>query len=570
MNRFFKIIAIKIRKFEKLVNEYKIKSGSSGNIPYLTYVNWGISLSNVEDLDDAIDKLETSVMMQPNSVSAHLQLGQVYMKKERYEDAINQFKKSIRLDNKSALAYSFLAAALVLTDEYRDAEKYYKKASNMKSACADVHNNYATALARKGKKYKAVEIYKAALKLDDMNFFALHCSGVLLCNLEKYDEAEINLKKALDIEPENPDTLAYMAICLQKLGRINEAYDIISKCLSIRNNFMDAQICKGMCLAELGKEAECIACFNDGFNKGFMNAVYYTYWGIALQKFARYPEAKEKFLSAFERDRDNTLMLFHLGLNYLKEGNSTPALQIFEKLVDIDSKNAAAWEKIGEIKFVKAEYLECIDDFQSAMKASRKYTHLYYKIAKAYYNLDDLKNSEAYFIKAMDYDSENISAYVDYAELEMQLGKDQEALRKIRTAYKKNPDSFDVISMYSRILVKMNMLHDALEKLDKLIELDKDYYEATYTKAEVLNSLKKPQEAIGLLQSLPSEIQDSKDFLYLSMISYNNLAQLTPSHYNISKAIDFCNRLTDKYGNEEKIEDLRSKLKHILETVEGN
>ena len=93
----------------------------------------------------------------------------------------------------------------------------------------------------------------------------------------------------------------------------------------------------------------------------------------------------------------------------------------------------------------------------------------------------------------------------------------------------------------------MNMLHDALEKLDKLIELDKDYYEAAYTKAEVLNSLKKPQEAIGLLQSLPSEIQDSKDFLYLSMISYNNLAQLTPSHYNISKAIDFCNRLTDKY-----------------------
>ena len=73
-----------------------------------------------------------------------------------------------------------------------------------------------------------------------------------------------------------------------------------------------------------------------------------------------------------------------------------------------------------------------------------------------------------------------------------------------------------------------------------------------------------------MLQTLPAEIQDSKDFLYISMISYNNLAQLTPSHYNISKAIDFCNRLTDKYGHEEKIENLRNKLEQILETVEGN
>ena len=73
-----------------------------------------------------------------------------------------------------------------------------------------------------------------------------------------------------------------------------------------------------------------------------------------------------------------------------------------------------------------------------------------------------------------------------------------------------------------------------------------------------------------MLQTLPSEIQDTKDFLYISMISYDNLAQVTPSHYNISKAIDFCNRLTDKYGNEEKIENLRHKLEQILETVEGN
>ena len=129
----------------------------------------------------------------------------------------------------------------------------------------------------------------------------------------------------------------------------------------------------------------------------------------------------------------------------------------------------------------------------------------------------------------MDYDSENIDAYVDYAELELQLGKTQEALRKIRTAYKKAPDTFEVISMYSRILVKLEMYHEAIEKLDRLIELDPDYTDAVMTKAEVLNVLKKPQEAIGLMQNLPPEIQDTKDYLYLCTILYENLAQQTPS-----------------------------------------
>ena len=71
------------------------------------------------------------------------------------------------------------------------------------------------------------------------------------------------------------------------------------------------------------------------------------------------------------------------------------------------------------------------------------------------------------------------------------------------------------------------------------------------------------------MQNLPPEIQDTKDYLYLCTILYENLAQQTPSQYNIERATEYCDRLTDKYGNEEKTEDLRTRLERIRQRAEG-
>ena len=53
------------------------------------------------------------------------------------------------------------------------------------------------------------------------------------------------------------------------------------------------------------------------------------------------------------------------------------------------------------------------------------------------------------------------------------------------------------------------------------------------------------------------------------MISYDNLAQMSPSQYNVNKAIEYCDRLTNKYGSEYKLNDLRNRLEETLKTVEG-
>ena len=93
MKKFLNTIIAKIRRFDKHLREYTNSADGSAQIPYLAYVNWGINLSLDSDIDNAIEKLETSALMQPNSPIVQFNLGQVYMKKGRLEDAIAKLVK---------------------------------------------------------------------------------------------------------------------------------------------------------------------------------------------------------------------------------------------------------------------------------------------------------------------------------------------------------------------------------------------------------------------------------------------------------------------------------------------
>lgn len=567
MNNFFKSLLEKIKEFDTTLIDYSKKTEGSAQIPYLAYANWGISLSLTEDLDEAIDKLETSASLQPNSPLVHMNLGRVYMKKGLYQEAIERFNKVLRLERSNSTAFSLIAACYTLQDEFKDGENYYKKACKVGVNNPQIHTNYATALAQKGKRFKAVEIYKAALKIDPNDFEALHYMGIVLCDLGHFEDAVETLEKAIKVENKNPVTYFYLSLASIRLDKSKEALALVEKALELKPDYADCMMIKGVALAKTGKEAECISCFSANEKGQENNPHYYTYWGISLQVFGRYAEAKERFLHSFELDRDNEYNLFYLAENYIKEGNSTPALQLYMKIVEKNNNNAVAHEKIGDILYRRGEYKNAINSYLSGIKVSRKHTHLYNKIAKCYYYLEDFNTSESYYVKSIDYNPDLIEAYTGYTNLLMLKGNTKEALRKIRAAYKKSPDAFDVIALYAQVLVKSEMYYDAIEKLDKLLVIDPKYYEAIFTKAEVLNSIKKPQEAIGVLQSLPKELHDTREFLYISTISYDNIAQQSPTQYNINKAIEFCNRLTDKYSTEYKMDDLLHRLTETLKTI---
>ena len=112
MKNLFFTVKNCIQNIEAFLNDYLNKAGSVVTVPYLAYVNWGIHLARTADVDNAVEKLETAVLMNPSSVSAHMNLGIVFLQKEQYEKALKEFLTSIDLDEENAHAYSLAATVL--------------------------------------------------------------------------------------------------------------------------------------------------------------------------------------------------------------------------------------------------------------------------------------------------------------------------------------------------------------------------------------------------------------------------------------------------------------------------
>lgn len=567
MKNLFFTVKNCIQNIEAFLNDYLNKAGSVVTVPYLAYVNWGIHLARTADVDNAVEKLETAVLMNPSSVSAHMNLGIVFLQKEQYEKALKEFLTSIDLDEENAHAYSLAATVFVYLNEFKTGESYFKKAVKMNEYLPEIYLNYASALAAKGKKDKAADMYNLALRYDPGNFYAVFCLGVLYYNSGRFEQAGEKLTYALNLDENNPEALYYAGLCAYNLGNMPAALFYAQKAL----RFVETKnlvVLKAESLMMMDNEAESLTCF-ESYSKKYENDLsFLAAWGNALQKFGRLEQAGEKLTAAFEINPDDEKTLMLSAQNRMKRGDLKTAAILLKKVIKNNPKNAEATGTLGKVLYTEGNSGEAIEYLKKAVKMSGKSGVFYPYLAKACFNVGDLTSAEFYYMKATEYNSEDVASYVAYAGLLLQSDKPEEALRKIRTAYKLSPDSIDVNRLYVAILMKLKMYPEALLKLDKIISFAPDFYEAIFTKVEVLNYLGRPQDAVKLVSSLPEEIKDTKDFLYNAMISYKNLAQKMPSRYNVDVAMQYCDRLTDKYSREYKTDGIRQELEEISKLTE--
>ncbi|MDD3237870.1 MAG: DUF3808 domain-containing protein [Candidatus Gastranaerophilales bacterium] len=567
MKNFIKTIFKTIKKLDKYTTDYK-KRTAVVELPSLAYVNWGIYLANKNEFDKAIEKFETSIAMAQQTPSAYLNLGIVYAKKCQYEKAIENFRKTLKLDAKNVRAYSLWGTALVEMGQYKESEYFFKKAKEIDSGNPEVYVNYGVALARQEKREKAKEMFKFALFYDPTNYHALYLWGILLFETENYDESIEKFDAVLELYPVHPQAFYYKGLAFFKLGNYKVAYNEAKKAHEILPIGIESQLLMAESMMMLKKQDECLSIYEKAQNNEHLTPQFYISWGIALQNFNLIKEAKEKFYTALQIAPTNNIVLMHLGICFMKENNIDEAMKIFEKILETEEKNADAIANIGLCLYKKQEYENALNKFLSAVKLSRKSSFLYFYIANCYYHLRDIKKSMEYYETTLEYLPDHIEALLNYSNLLMETGNDRDAIRKIRHAYQLEPKSSKINFMYSLALLKLKLFKESIEKSDYCLTIDNNFLAAKYVKAEALLGLKRPHEALGLIQDISDEKRNTQEFLHISAIIYTNLAQLSPSDYNINTAIECCNKVIDHYPEEAAWEKENTKILETLKTSE--
>ena len=116
--------------------------------------------------------------------------------------------------------------------------------------------------------------------------------------------------------------------------------------------------------------------------------------------------AEFEYKNALKIDEENIRANFGLGLTYLDRGDTEKANNIFERLVKLD----AAFEKEHKhlfnefgIKLRKNKmYNQCLDYYKRALNLAQNDEHLYYNIARCYFEMKDYTKCKEYLEKALE------------------------------------------------------------------------------------------------------------------------------------------------------------------------
>lgn len=200
--------------------------------PALLYL--GLLYGDAQYFEKAIDLLQRAILIQPQSVDAHYNLGLYLFYAKRYEEAVRETDLVLSV-NPHHFAALYLRGGLIAyeTKLFEEALVYLKKALAVDGHEVGALNGLGLTLTQLNRSEEALAIFEKALMLYPANLILLHNKCVALISLKRHTEIVATLDKILLIEPDNVKALTAKANEMVGLRRINDAIECYRKVITI-------------------------------------------------------------------------------------------------------------------------------------------------------------------------------------------------------------------------------------------------------------------------------------------------------------------------------------------------
>ena len=133
---------------------------------------------------------------------------------------------------------------------------------------------------------------------------------------------------------------------------------------------------------------------------------------------------------------------YDLGVRYLSDGRYEEAILAFTAAIEIDPKNAQAYEQRGDAYWELAQsaqgseqtdaYRSAAEDYESAMQWGSETDELYRRAADAYYGAQDYEKAESYYEKLLEKDEDVLARLI---ECSWALGTGKELAKRLQARY---------------------------------------------------------------------------------------------------------------------------------------
>ena len=205
-----------------------------------TLNNRGITLVNLDRLDEARVSFEQALKLKPDDINTRQNLANVLNTLGDFKVAVQHYRKVATAMPTDAAAQQNLAVVLQALGEYGEAMASYQKAINLAPANLEARSKLGTMFKETGHTEEAIDCVRNALAIAPDNDELVVNLGNALRDSGQLVEAESSYRRAITINPECVEAFNNLGSLLSALGRLDEAVISFRQALAKRPDFVSA------------------------------------------------------------------------------------------------------------------------------------------------------------------------------------------------------------------------------------------------------------------------------------------------------------------------------------------
>jgi len=318
--------------------------------------------------------------------------------------------------------------------------------------------------------FAAAEVlYRKMLEDEPDNPEVLFMLSLTRQGQDDLDEPVELLNHAIRVQPKNP-SLHYSLGNLQlRRKKLTEAEQAFHTAVGIDPNFVAAQ--NGVALVELarGRFSAAEHALRKALKSDPENPQTLVNIGIALLEQNQAGDAVAFLQQAVSAEPGNPAAQLHLGRAFLAADNAGFAIKCFENALALQPGSVAILQLLGEAQFRSNQFQEALRTYRRLLSQGAETAANVAGLARSLMALDQDREAEGAFLRAMRLDPADESLLLDCARVLARRGKHAEVVRRLGGRVAKAADRHEMTRLLAESQLELGRAAEVIELLRPLL-----------------------------------------------------------------------------------------------------
>ena len=469
------VILIKLGDSENAIKYADLGAQFDDNQFIYNFIKGTAYLKNRE-FEKALEPLEKALEIEPCNMGTLNSLGTCYMALSNSSKAIETYEKAIKIYDKNPMTYYNLGSAYQIQQNHEKACEYFEKALEIEE-----DESFLSSLAMSEVK---INRYESALK--HYKQLAMMCPGkenykynIVTCYeaLGEFDVAIKMLEQILYVNPKfilPAQKLASLYIKTNQLMKAKDIYDNILMKNKVTPEILHqyAILSSSLCDTDTAEKIlKKVIKMNPNIAKAHKDL------GIIYLNKRLFDYAEDEFKIAMKLQPNDFEIIFEYA-NFLYSISKNQDADIYYgEALEIESNNVLALTFMGLNKLVLNQLDEAKRYIMKAIAVEPNHEYVQFCVGRILFARGEFEEAKRYLIRAVE-QNPDIETQNTLALTYMELEEYQKAINIFKNVDSKKPNSISVMMDIARCYEKLGENDNALEYLDKVVDIFPDNEDA--------------------------------------------------------------------------------------------